>query len=78
MCTSHLVHSGDDLTQGVHQSFVLQWISFLQTELLPLGLPTVLRRPPAGKITIIQSCGINVSHVGKQVRFPYEEMRELL
>lgn len=42
VCTSHLVHSGDDLAQSIHQSSVLHRASFLQTQLLPLCFATVL------------------------------------
>lgn len=48
-CTFHLVHGGDDLTQGVHQRSVLHRASFLQTELLSLCFPPVLWWSPAGR-----------------------------
>lgn len=50
VCTSHFVHSDDELTQSVHQRSVLHRASFLQTQLLPLRFATVLWWSPAGRV----------------------------
>ena len=46
--TSYLVDGADDVSEGVKQRYVLQGAPFLQTPLLTLRLPAVLRGPPDG------------------------------